>query len=256
MEEKLDLLRVGQEGDYERYEVMPSTVVDAVEGVQTEFITRYGHDSDGGFADAEDDDRRQTISIGGRQYEYVPWGGDNMLPYHVQVLIGKNMVTSQCQQFNSLTCYGHGLQFFNRGTEDRASNPEIRNFCLRNALHLQFWEQATDMKYYFFSVLVITLSRDGSKIVQLRHQGKRSAGTADHSFAVVCKVPTVGHQIYPMPYYYSIFLDAWYDIYRLIGTGKRYMIKNTAAPRWQVEIHRNYWNNVCNEEGITDPEKR
>lgn len=315
MEERQDLLQVGQSGDYEKYVVMPSSVVDAVEGVQSEFVTQYGHNSDGGFADAEDEEHTQTIGIGGRQYEYVPWGGDNMLPYHVQTLIGKNMVTSQCQQFNTLTCYGQGLQFFNRGTKERASDSEIRKFCMHNAVHLQFWEQATDMKYYFFSVLVIVLSRDGSKIVQLRHQdachcrfspknkkgkreyvivanwrhttpktakvyplldevdplgdlmvrlgrepdpdtGKKSAGTADRSFAIRCVVPTIGHQVYPMPYYYSIFLDAWYDIYRLIGTGKRYMIKNTAAPRWQVEIHRNYWNNVCNEEGINDPEKR
>lgn len=315
MEEKQDLLKVGQTGDYERYELMPSSVVNAVESLQSEFITHYGKDSDGGFADAEDDNITQIISIGGRQYEYVPWGGDNMLPYHVQTMIGKNMVTSQCQQFNTLTCYGQGLQFFDRGTENRASDPEIRRFCMGNAIHLQFWEQATDMKYYFFSVLVITLSRDGSKIVQLRHQdachcrfaprnkkgrseyvivanwrhtppktarvyplldevdplgdlmvrlgreadpdtGLRSAGTNDRSFAIVCRVPTVGHQIYPMPYYFSIFLDAWYDIYRLIGTGKRFLIKNTAAPRWQVEIHKNYWNNVCNEEGITDPQKR
>lgn len=313
--EKQDLLKVSQDGDYDKYVVMPSSVVDAVEGVQTEFITHYDKDSGSIFHDAEDDDIVQTISIAGRQYEYVPWGGDNMLPYHVQTLIGKNMVTSQCQQFNSLVSYGQGLQFFSRDNGERAADPEIRGFCLRNALHLQFWEQATDMKYYFFSVLVITLSRDGKKIVQLRHQdachcrfaprnkkgsspyvlvgnwrngipkkirvfplldevdplgdlmvrmglepdpetGKRSAGTADRSFAIVCKIPTVGHQIYPIPYYYSIFLDAWYDIYRLIGTGKRYMIKNTAAPRWQVEIHKNYWNNVCNEEGITDPQER
>ena len=315
MEEKNDLLHVGTNGDYDVYEMMPSSVVNALEGVQSEFVTRYGGDSDGGFADAEDDDFVNTIGIGGRQYQYVPWGGDNMLPYHVQTLIGKNMVASQCQQFNSLVSYGQGLQFFNRGTEDRASDPEIRRFCLSNALHLQFWEQATDMKYYFFSVLHISLSRDGSKIVKLRHEdachcrfsprnnkgnsdyviianwrkvnpkkarvlplldevdpfgdlmvrlgrepnpetGKRTERTAERHFAVVCRVPTVGHQIYPIPYYYSIFLDAWYDIYRLIGTGKRYMIKNTAAPRWQVEIHKNYWNNVCNEEGITNPEER
>ena len=312
---KKDLLQVGSHGDYDVYELMPSSIVDAVEGLQSEFITHYGEDSDGGFADAEDEDHTQTIGIGGRQYEYVPWGGDNMLPYHVQVMIGKNMVTSQCQQFNTLTCYGQGLQFIDRETGERASDPEIRRFCLHNALHLQFWEQATDMKYYFLSVLVITLSRDGSKIVQVRHQdvchcrfaprnkkgtsdyvivanwrkgtpakarvfplldevnplgdlmvrlgrepdpqtGKRSAGTADRDFAIRCCVPTVGRQLYPMPYYYSIFLDAWNDIYRLIGLGKRFLIKNTAAPRWQVEIHKNYWNNVCNEEGITDPEKR
>ena len=315
MKERQDLLKTGERGDYDVYEMMPSSVVDAIEGVKTEFITHYDRDSDSGFADAEDEEHTQTIGVGGRQYEYYPWGGDNMLPYHVQTLVGKNMVTSQCQQFNTLTCYGQGLQFFNRGTKERASDPEIRRFCLRNALHLQFWEQATDMKYYFLSVLVVTLSRDGQQIVQLRHQdachcrftkrnkkgrsehvlvgnwrmgtpktlkvyplldevdplgdlmvrlgrepdpetGKKSGGTADRSFAIVCRVPTVGRQIYPVPYYHSIFIDAWYDIYRLIGIGKRYMIKNTAAPRWQVEIHKNYWNNVCNEEGITDPEKR
>ena len=315
MEEKKDLMKTGERGQYEVYEVMPSGVVDALEGVRSEFITHYGGDSDSGFADAENEDHTQTIGIGGRQYEYIPWGGDNSLPYHVQTLIGKNMVTAQCQQFNTLTCYGQGLQFFNRGTRERAADPDIRRFCLHNALHQQFWEQATDMKYFFMSVLVITLSRDGSKIVQLRHQdvchcrftkrnkkgmsehvivanwrhtppktakvyplldevdplgdllvrlgkepdpetGKKTAGTADRSFAIVCRVPTVGRQIYPIPYYFSIFMDAWYDIYRLIGVGKRFLIKNTAAPRWQVEIHKNYWNNVCNEEQITEPEKR
>ena len=315
MNEKQDLIKVGQTGDYEQYELMPCSVVNALQGVRSEVISHYDKDTYSTFADADNDDVTQQIGIGGREYEYVPWGGDNMLPYHVQTLIGKNMVTAQCQNFNTLTCYGQGLQFFDRGTENRTSDPDIRNFCLRNSLHLQFWEQATDMKYYFFSVLVITLSRDGSKIVQLRHQdachcrftkrnkkgnfehvlvghwrngipktmkvyplldevdplgdllvrlgrepdpdtGKRSAGTADRSFAIRCYVPTVGHQIYPMCYYYSIFLDDWYDIYRLIGTGKKFMIKNTAAPRIQVEIHKNYWNNVCNEEGITYPEKR
>lgn len=315
MEEKIALLKTGEKGEYEVFQLAPCSVVDAVEGLQSEFITHYGKDSDGGFADAEEDYITQTIGIGGRRYEYIPWGGDNMLPYHVQALIGKNMVTSQCQQFNTLTCYGQGLQFFERGTKKRAGDPEIRKFCLHNALHLQFWEQATDMKYYFMSVLVITLSRDGKKIVQMRHQdachcrftkrnekgrsehvivanwrltplktakvyalldevdplgdlmvrlgrepdpetGKKGMPTSERSFAIVCRVPTIGRQIYPMPYYFSIFLDAWYDIYRLIGTGKRFLIKNTAAPRWQVEIHKNYWNNVCNEEQITDPEKR
>ena len=316
MEEKHDLIQVGQNGDYDRYVVMPSSVADAVKGVSSEFITHYGQDSDSLFQDAENDDFSETIRIGGRQYEYVPWGGDNQLPYHVQTLIGRNMVTSQCQQFNILTCYGQGLQFVDRGTGRRSVDQDVRKFCLRNALHLQFWEQATDMKFFFFSVLTVTLSRDATKIVQLRHQdachcrfsprdrklgrspyvivanwrnglperarvfplldevdpmgdlmvrlgrepdpetGLTKAATSDRSFAIVCRVPTVGRQIYPVPYYFSIFLDAWYDIYRLIGTGKRFMIKNTAAPRIQVEIHKNYWNNVCNEEGITDPEQR
>ena len=75
-------------------------------------------------------------------------------------------------------------------------------------------------------------------------------------FAIVCLVPTPGYRYYPVPYYASIYRDAWYDIYRLIGIGKRYMIKNTSAPRIQVEVHRSYWDNVCKEENITDKVKR
>lgn len=317
-EEKQELYHTGTNGDYEVYTVMPCSIVDTLQGAKTEAISHYDGESDSHFADVEDDDHTNIIKIGGKDIEYVPWGGDNTLPYQVQTLIGKNMITSQCQQFNTLTCYGQGLQFFDRETGDRAADPDIRKFCLRNALHLQFWEQATDMKYFFFSVIAITLCRDCSKIVKLRHldachcrfaprnkygrseyvvyanwrnpnpekatvlplldeidplgdlmvrlgkepdpeTGEKREGkkiTKDSTFAIVCKVPTIGHQIYPVPYYFSIFMDAWYDIYKLIGTGKRYMIKNTAAPRWQVEIHKNYWNNVCNEEQITDPDKR
>ena len=96
------------------------------------------------------------------------------------------------------------------------------------------WRKGTPLRARVFPLLD-EVDPLGDLLVRLGKEpdpetGKRSAGTADRSFAVVCKVPTVGHQIYPMPYYYSIFLDAWYDIYRLIGTGKRYMIKNTAAP--------------------------
>lgn len=59
-----------------------------------------------------------------------------------------------------------------------------------------------------------------------------------------------------MPYYTSVFRDAWLDIYRLIGISKRFMIKNTSAPRIQIEVHEDYWDNVCDNEMISDPDKR
>ena len=80
--------------------------------------------------------------------------------------------------------------------------------------------------------------------------------TTDRKFAIVSRMATPGCQYYPVPYYYSIFRDAWFDIYRLIGIGKRYMIKNTSAPRVQIEVHDDYWDNVCDNEGITDETKR
>ena len=86
--------------------------------------------------------------------------------------------------------------------------------------------------------------------------GVKPADGKDCKFAILCLMPTPGYRYYPVPYFTSIYKDAWYDIYRLIGLGKRYMIKNTSAPRIQIEVHRTYWDNVCREENITDKKKR
>ena len=86
--------------------------------------------------------------------------------------------------------------------------------------------------------------------------GKAPEMGKDCKFAIISRIPTPGLQYYPIPYYASIFDDAWYDIYRLIGIGKRYMIKNTSAPRIQIEVHRDYWEELCNNEDIIDPDKR
>lgn len=75
-------------------------------------------------------------------------------------------------------------------------------------------------------------------------------------YAIITRMPTPGCRYYPIPPYVSIFRDHWYDIYRLIGLGKKYLIKNTSAPRIQIEVHIDYWDNVCDYEGITDPEQR
>ena len=228
------------------------------------------------------------------------------------------MVMSGCQLFNIQSCYGQGIRFLDRESGDMTEDKVIRNFCLHNAIHHQWLRMATDIKYNYFSVMVIHLSRDHSKIVQIRmrnacdcrftkrnefgqiehvlvgdfRQGRAKTieaiplldeidplgdleyrmGRAPHiytsekipeppmgkccKFAILCLVPTPGYRYYPIPYYASIYRDAWYDIYRLIGIGKRYMIKNTSAPRIQVEVHRTYWDNVCREENITDKVKR
>ena len=77
--------------------------------------------------------------------------------------------------------------------------------------------------------------------------------TRQRKFAIVTRFPTPGFQYYPVPFYTAIFRDSWYDIYELIGKGKRAKIRNSAPPRFQVEVHRDYWHNICEQEGITDP---
>lgn len=86
--------------------------------------------------------------------------------------------------------------------------------------------------------------------------GSKNKETSERKFAIVCKMPSCGQFYYPMPSYLSIFRDAWNDIYRLIGIGKRFMIKNTSAPRIQIEVHNDYWDNVCDNENIFDEVKR
>lgn len=78
----------------------------------------------------------------------------------------------------------------------------------------------------------------------------------DCEFAIVCRMATPGRQLYSRPYYFSVFRDSWFDIYELIGLGKRYMIKNTSAPRLQIEVHDDYWDTVCDNEGITYEDAR
>lgn len=315
MENENKLLEVGRNGYVTRYKMVPSGV--GGKGFLDSISSEYGKDT----ATVFDEDKVVSpiqMTIRGKQYKYVPFGVDNMLPFTIRDFISSNMVTAQCQQFNILACYGQGIRFVDRETKKDIDNEEILNFCLSNSLHECFMEQATDMKYFFFSVTVIILNRRGDKIVNVRNKdacycrfeyapstksgkiehvffgdfrvgnfdeknieviplldywdplgdlkvrmghvpdpdtGTKRTPTTERKFAILSKMPTPGSQYYPVPYYMSIFRDSWFDIYRLIGIGKRFMIKNTSAPRTQIEVHNDYWDNVCANENIVG-EKR
>ena len=38
---------------------------------------------------------------------YIPWGGDNQLPYNVIDLIGRDETLATCQVFNAEVCFGY-----------------------------------------------------------------------------------------------------------------------------------------------------
>ena len=102
--------------------------------------------------------------------KYIPFGPDDQLPFEMIRLIGKDEIMSQNKFFNVLTCYGAGLKYNDTKTGQPTKDPEIRRWMLDNSLPELFLEQSTDMKYFFFSVAVIILSRDGKRIVQVRHK--------------------------------------------------------------------------------------
>ena len=313
---KEKMVRTGTHEDYEVYTLLPGSVADAAGN--PEITTHYKGDTTSIYGTDDEVTVKKVSTVDGKEYEYVLFGDDDQAPYKNMKLIEKNMVMSECQNFNILTCYSQGVRFLDRETKEMTSDKEIREFCLRNAIHHLWFSMASDMKYHYFSVLVINLSRDHKKVVWMRarqacdcrftkrnqngciehvvignwREGKMDTLEAiplldeinplgdllyrmgmepsmytaemmpkpkdgkDCKFAILCLFPTPGYQYYPIPPYMSIYRDYWYDIYRLIGLGKRWMIKNTSAPRIQVEIHRTYWDNICREENITDKVKR
>ena len=263
----------------------------------------------------DEDSYANAVSIPGTDYRYIPFGADDQLPYAMINMIGKDEILAQNQCFNVLTCYGGGLKYVDYNTEKPTRDPEIKRFYDRNFLPAFWIDQITDFKYFYFAVAVIILSRDGSKIVQIRHKeacngrfekaengrighifygdfrdkaptkdavevlplldlvdplgdllvrmGKEPGNdgicrerTKDRKFAIVMRFPTPGLQYYPVPYYTSIFRGHWYDIKQLIGIGKKAKLRNSTSVKYLVEVHRDYWNRLCADEGIVDPQKR
>lgn len=314
---EMELQKTGVVDKFEHYKVVPS----GVESYSNKISEEYGEDTSAVFDDGMMTGHIQQISITvkNKKYDVVPWGVDNLAPYKIREMLMSNMITAQCQAFNILCCYGQGVRFVDRKKKNDVDDREILDFCLANSLQEVFLEQSTDIKFWFWSVTVIVLSRDGKKIVSVRNRdvmncrleyakstksgniehvfygdwntfgedmkdievipllnywnplgdlnvrmgkipdpttGEKRKMTNDRKFAIISRMATPGCQYYPWPFYFSIFKDSWLDIYRLIGIGKRFMIKNTSAPRVQIEIHEDYWDSVCDNENIHDPEKR
>jgi hypothetical protein len=86
--------------------------------------------------------------------------------------------------------------------------------------------------------------------------GRKRIRTNQRKFAILVRFPTPGFQYYPVPYYTAIFRGDWFDIKRLIGKGKKAKLKNHAQVKYQVEVHKDYWMNICEEENLTDPVKQ
>ena len=97
---------------------------------------------------------------------YVPWGGDNALPYNILELIESDETLSTCQMFNAEVCYGSGLEY-NTDECDKAVKQQVEDFLLDNALPSYFLGVCQDFKHFAFCVSVIILNADGSKIVRL-----------------------------------------------------------------------------------------
>jgi hypothetical protein len=86
--------------------------------------------------------------------------------------------------------------------------------------------------------------------------GRKNAPVKDRKFAIVNTFPIAGCKYYPFAYYWSVFLSGWYDIKKMIPAGKKAKFRNHSGIKYHVEVHRDYWEILCREEKITDPEKK
>lgn len=99
---------------------------------------------------------------------YVPWGEDNEQPYLMLEKIRADEVMSSNMWFNVCTAYGRGFKVTENG--EPVATDEIKKFFRRNNM-VKFWsEQFTDIKHFFFSVMVLIVDNDGKKVVQIRHK--------------------------------------------------------------------------------------
>ncbi len=97
---------------------------------------------------------------------YIPWGGDNQMPFDILDLIEKDETLATCQCFNAEVCYGAGLRY-DTCTASDVTKQEVEDFYLDNDLAAYFLGVSQDFKHFGFAVSVLILNEDGTKIVRL-----------------------------------------------------------------------------------------
>ncbi len=97
---------------------------------------------------------------------YIPWGGDNQMPYNILDLVEKDETLATCQVFNAEVCYGSGLRY-DTCTATTKVKTEIEDFQLDNDLAAYFLGVCQDFKHFGFAVSVLILNEDATKVVRL-----------------------------------------------------------------------------------------
>ena len=62
---------------------------------------------------------------------YIPWGGDNQLPFNIIDLIEKDETLATCQVFNAEVCFGSGLRY-DTCLASQTVREEIEVLCRRS----------------------------------------------------------------------------------------------------------------------------
>ncbi len=107
-----------------------------------------------------------TPSHVGDHIDYIPWGGDNQMPFDILDLFEQDETLSTCNVFNSEVCYGAGMHY-DYSKCMPCLRDDIDSFVDENDFTDLFFGQSQDFKMFGFAVSVIILSRDCKKIVSV-----------------------------------------------------------------------------------------
>ena len=101
--------------------------------------------------------------------QYMPWGGDNLMPYNIIDMIERDETVATCQMFNAEVCYASGLQY-NTSLCTKQVQDEVDEFLLNSSLPSYFLGVCQDFKHFGWCVSVIILDKEGKRIVSLHRK--------------------------------------------------------------------------------------
>ena len=88
--------------------------------------------------------------------KYIPWGGDNQMPYNIIDLIESDETLSSCQIFNAEVCYGSGLVYDTELVTAQVQ-AQVDDFMLDNDLASYFLGVCQDFKHFGFFAKLLTI---------------------------------------------------------------------------------------------------
>ena len=100
---------------------------------------------------------------------YIPWGGDNQMPFDLLALVKKDETLVTCQCFNAEVCYGSGLQYCTTEASAKVKN-DVEDFLLDNNLAAYFLGICQDFKHFGFAVSVLPFSTGARCVCLLRKE--------------------------------------------------------------------------------------
>ena len=101
-------------------------------------------------------------------WEYMPWGVSNDMPYEILNKIEDDETLNTCQQHNIKNCYAAGLEYVVPEDADEKTKEEVEHFTMVNDLSAYHLGMCTDIKFWDWTVTVLTSNRAGDKIASIR----------------------------------------------------------------------------------------